>query len=316
MIASAHVLNKLSADSEIIVANAAGMSPWRLFSAFFGAAMVISIMVTVVDAYISPECTRALRRWAAEVRTDLITNIVQPGRFTPIESGLTFHVRERQANGLLVGVFVDDARNSRDRSTILAEHGYIAKTDKGPILILENGTVQRRSVDDHDPRIVAFDRYAVDLSQFQAGPQTPTLTMQEEYLWDLLFPSPTDQLYIKQPNLFRAELYDRLAAPIYPLAFAVIIYAFLGAPRTTREGRSVSLVSAVLLATGVRLIGFISMVAGGMYPFMLLFEYVALAATFALGLWFIGRGAIIEPPAVVLYGLDSLKRAFARPSQP
>ena len=32
MIAAAHVLNKLATDSEIIVMNAAGMPPWRLFS--------------------------------------------------------------------------------------------------------------------------------------------------------------------------------------------------------------------------------------------------------------------------------------------
>src|SRR6185436_19763705 len=34
LIAVAHVLNKLSNDSEIIVMNAAGMSPWVLFRAF------------------------------------------------------------------------------------------------------------------------------------------------------------------------------------------------------------------------------------------------------------------------------------------
>ena len=33
-LAAGHVLNKLSNDSEIIVMNAAGMSPWILFRAF------------------------------------------------------------------------------------------------------------------------------------------------------------------------------------------------------------------------------------------------------------------------------------------
>src|SRR5262245_62560221 len=40
LIAVAHVLNKLSNDSEIIVMNAAGMSPWILFRAFLAAAIV------------------------------------------------------------------------------------------------------------------------------------------------------------------------------------------------------------------------------------------------------------------------------------
>src|SRR6202790_5787655 len=38
VIASAHVLNKLGADSEIIVINAAGVSPWRLVRPFLAAA--------------------------------------------------------------------------------------------------------------------------------------------------------------------------------------------------------------------------------------------------------------------------------------
>src|ERR1051325_6058930 len=39
LIAVAHVLNKLSTDSEIIVMNAAGMSPWVLFRAFMTVAI-------------------------------------------------------------------------------------------------------------------------------------------------------------------------------------------------------------------------------------------------------------------------------------
>jgi lipopolysaccharide export system permease protein len=45
MIAIAHTLNKLANDSEIIVMNAAGMSPWRLFHAFLVAALVVSALV-------------------------------------------------------------------------------------------------------------------------------------------------------------------------------------------------------------------------------------------------------------------------------
>ena len=45
LIAVAHVLNKLSNDSEIIVMNAAGMSPWVLFRAFMTAALVVSLLV-------------------------------------------------------------------------------------------------------------------------------------------------------------------------------------------------------------------------------------------------------------------------------
>ena len=50
LIAVAHVLNKMSTDSEIIVMNASGMSPWLLFRAFLSAAIVVSLIVCVVSA--------------------------------------------------------------------------------------------------------------------------------------------------------------------------------------------------------------------------------------------------------------------------
>src|SRR5215468_6286797 len=42
VIAAAYVLNKLASDSEIIVMNAAGMSPWLLFRAFFSVAIAVA----------------------------------------------------------------------------------------------------------------------------------------------------------------------------------------------------------------------------------------------------------------------------------
>ena len=47
VMAAAHVLNKLGSDSEIIVMNAAGVSPWRLLRPFLAAALVVSLLVAV-----------------------------------------------------------------------------------------------------------------------------------------------------------------------------------------------------------------------------------------------------------------------------
>ena len=58
LIATAHTLNKLSNDSEIIVMNAAGMSPWRLFRAFMSVAIVVSIIVMAISAYFAPKGLR------------------------------------------------------------------------------------------------------------------------------------------------------------------------------------------------------------------------------------------------------------------
>jgi lipopolysaccharide export system permease protein len=256
LIAVAHTLNKLSTDSEIIVMNAAGMSPWVLFRAFMTVAIVVSLMVGAIGSYFAPKGLRMLRDWLTDVRANVVSNIVQPGRFTQVENGVTIHIRERRPNGQLAGVFLDDQRNPAERITVTAEVGEVIDNDKGTFLILKNGVLQRHATDQRDPVMVVFDRNAFDLSQFAGGAQAVTYSIRERYLWQLILPDPKDKFFIEQPGQFRAELHDRLMAPFYPLAFTVIAFAYLGAPRTSRQSRTLSMVGAIGGVATLRLLGF------------------------------------------------------------
>jgi lipopolysaccharide export system permease protein len=297
LIAAAHTLNKLSTDSEIIVMNAAGMSPWFLFRAFMSVAIVVSILVMAISAYFAPKGLRMLRDWLTEVRANVVSTIVQPGRFTPIQVGVTIHIRERQRNGLLVGIFLDDQRNPNERITVMSESGELLDNDNGTFLVLQKGLIQRQETGKDEPAIVVFDRYAFDLAQFSSGTQAVKYSIRERYLWQLMFPDPKDQFYIEQPGQFRAELHDRLVAPLYPLAFVVIAFAYLGAPRTNRQSRALSMVGAIGGVALLRLTGFASTVFGANTPWMLSLQYIAFAIAFGGGLFVIHRGLIIEPPA-------------------
>jgi lipopolysaccharide export system permease protein len=306
LIAVVHVLNKLSNDSEIIVMNAAGMSPWFLFRAFMSAAIVVSILVMAISAYFAPKGLRMLRDWLTEVRANVVSTIVQPGRFTSIENGVTIHIRERRSSGQLLGIFLDDRRNPNERITVLAEVGELLDNDNGTFLVLQKGIVQRQETGTRDPAMVAFDRYAFDLSQFAGGSQAVKYSIRERYLWQLIFPDPKDQFYIEQPGQFRAEMHDRLIAPLYPLAFVVIAFAYLGVPRTNRQSRTLSMIGAISGVALLRLLGFASTVFGATVPWMLSLQYLAVAAAFAGGIYVIRKGLIIEPPAFFNNWLSAL----------
>ena len=312
LIAVAHVLNKLSNDSEIIVMNAAGMSPWVLFRAFVAAALVVSVLVGAISAYFAPKGLRMLRDWLTEVRANVVSSIVQPGRFTTIENGVTIHIRERRPNGQLAGIFLDDRRNLNERITVLSEIGELLDNESGTYLVLQKGIVQRQETGQRDPAMVVFDRYAFDLSQFAGGAQSAKYSIRERYLWQLLFPDPKDQFYVEQPGQFRAELHDRLMAPLYPLAFVVIAYAYLGAPRTTRQSRTLSMLGAIGGVALLRLIGFASTVFGAVVPWMLALQYLTLAAAIGAGLYVIRRGLIIEPPVFIADWLAALTERLGR----
>jgi lipopolysaccharide export system permease protein len=312
MVSAGHVLNRLGSDSEIIVMNAAGVSPWRLLRPFLAAAIVVSILVGVIAAYLSPRALRELRDWSSQVRADILTNIVQPGRFTSVGGDLTFHIADRRPNGLLLGIFVDDRRDPNEHATYLAEQGEIIKNPEGTFLVLEHGSIQRLQAGHTDPRILSFDRYPFDLSKFTSGPQNVTYTVREKYLWELIWPQPDDTLYAAQPDQYRSELFDRLATPFYPLAFAILTYVFLGPPQTTRQSRTLALLGLVSAALTLRLIGFASVIVGVRYPSILAVQFIALAGTIIVGLAQISRGKTIEHGALATRLVNAVTERFAR----
>jgi lipopolysaccharide export system permease protein len=146
---------------------------------------------------------------------------------------------------------------------------------------------------------VTFDRYAFDLSKFSTGPQNSVYTVREKFLWELLWPRPDDALYVAQPDQYRSELSDRIAAPLYPLTFIILACAFLGPPQTTRQSRTLAMLGMIGVVAALRLVGFVSVVVGVRVPGVLSVQFIALFGCMAAGIWQISRGRAIEPANVV-----------------
>ncbi|ABE40192.1 LPS export ABC transporter permease LptF [Rhodopseudomonas pseudopalustris] len=311
MIAVAHTLNRLATDSEIIVMNAAGLSPIRLFRPFVYATIAVAVLVTLIGAYIAPDGLRRIARWDSEITADVLANVLQPGRFAQLEQNLTIRVRERQAGGLLVGVFIDDRRDPNDRVSIIADHGTVVKNSDGSFLVLEDGHLERFQAGKQEPALVAFSRYAFDMSKFSRA-RDVTYGIREHYLWELIWPDPKDPLLAQVPTQFRAEMHDRLLAPIYPFFFAAVTFAFLGMPRTTRQSRNFSMVGAVACAFVVRLAGFALSVVANHTPYIAGIQYLLLAVAIGVSLWLIRRHVVIEPPARLVEALNALTASLSR----
>ena len=86
----------------------------------------------------------------------------------------------------------------------------------------------------------------------------------------------------------------------------MIAYAYLGAPRTTRQSRTLSMVGAIGGVALLRLIGFMSTVFGAAMPWLLALQYLAIIAAFTFGLFVIRTGIILEPPAFLTNWLAAL----------
>jgi lipopolysaccharide export system permease protein len=280
--------------------------------------LAVAVMVALISAYLAPDGMRRLKQWDAEITADVLANILQPGRFAQLDQNLTIRIRERQPGGVLVGIFVDDRRDPKERVSIIADHGTVLKNEGGSFLILEDGNLERLEAGKHDPALVAFGRYAFDMSKFSNQGRDITLGIRERYLWELLSPLANDPVYMQLPGQFRAELHDRFMAPIYPFAFAALTFAFLGAPRTTRQSRNFSISSAILAVFGLRMAGFACSVMAVKSPLAPVVQYLMLALAIGASLWIILGGVVVEPPAVLIEAINKsnarLLRLLGRPA--
>jgi lipopolysaccharide export system permease protein len=256
LIAVAHTLSRLNGDSELIVLTASGATIWTVARPILLLALLVAIFVTFVNQLASPWCLRLFGQIVLEVRTDLLTQVIQPGRFSSPEPGLTFHIRERALNGELEGLIMHDTRDPKQMQTYLAEHGVIVKQEPTAYLIMTDGHVMRRTEADEPAQIVAFNKYIVDLARFEEKSDEPNdLKPRERYYDELVHPEPTSGSFKAEPGKFRSELHERFANPFYPLTFALMALAAVGQAQSTRQNRAERMATTFVVAVTARLAG-------------------------------------------------------------
>ena len=260
LIAAIHVLNKLSSDSELIVMTAGGMPVWSLLKPFSLLALVVAVGVSGVNHFVGPWSQLKLSDLAVQVRTDLMSQIIQPWRFTSPETKLTVHIRDRAPDGLLLGLLMHDARNPKEIVTYLAEHARIIKQDGRAYLLMDTGHIVRKLEDQPTPQIIAFERYVVDANELeQQSHQTGNiLRPRHRYTNELLIPDPNDIIFQTNPGTYASELHERFASPLHAFAFVLVVVAFMGQAQTTRSSRMQAAVGAFTVCVSSRVIGIVS----------------------------------------------------------
>jgi lipopolysaccharide export system permease protein len=256
LIACIHTLNRLNGDSELIVLTASGATIWRAARPLLALALLVALGVAFVNHLAMPWSLKLLRQYIVEVRANILTQVIQPGAFSSPEQGLTFHIRERDPNGELLGLIVHDTRNKELNQSYLAERGVIVERPPSNYLFMSKGHIVRRNDKDEPAQIIVFEKYAVDLDQFEKKlSEDEDLKPRERYLGELLHPEATSNSYRSAPGKFRAELHERFSNPLYPLAFAFIALAAVGQAHSTRQNRVQQVAIAFVLAAGLRLGG-------------------------------------------------------------
>lgn len=115
--------------------------------------------------------------------------------------------------------------------------------------------VEQSGSDGRQLSVLGFTRYTIDLDQF-ASPARNTLRKTDElFLSELLWPATPD-LNPRIRNAYFSEANNRISAPLYCLAFAMIAMAAILRGRRQRGPIAMRLTLAALAAIALRIAGY------------------------------------------------------------
>lgn len=220
-------LNRIHKDSEIVVAQAAGMTRWQVASPVMRLAVVCLVAHLAVNLWGQPVSQRAMREAVADARADLAAALFRAGQFTSNGERLTFYARD-QVGGELRGVLISDMTDPQFPTDILARSAALVTVDGRPTLLLRDALSQQLDAN-QQLSVLEFDQYMFDLTDFMKEDSELVLKASDKFLHELIFIDRKNYFENKEADGFLAEANARLTSPMLNIVMALLaIYAVLG----------------------------------------------------------------------------------------
>jgi len=253
--AALYALNKLNTDSELVVMWSAGISRLQLAFPVIAAAAIAMTITYACGLYLMPLGQRIMNDKLFDIRTDIGAAILREGAFTTPSDNLTVFVRELAPSGEIRGILVHDNRQPQRPITYLAESGVLAQTPAGARLIMLNGNIEQGEAGGSRLSLLRFDRYVFDLDQFAGAQRGSDRDTSERYLSELFEPQAAGANPLRR-GVYLAEAHNRISAPLYCLAFALIALAATAKGPMARGSYALRLTGAALIGALLRLAGY------------------------------------------------------------
>ncbi|SOH93664.1 lipopolysaccharide export system permease protein [Monaibacterium marinum] len=254
--ATLFTINRLYSESELTVLMAAGQSRVSLLRPAVFLGVIAAVLTTVLTIYLAPRAATELSDRTTELRAEFANSLLREGRFNHPIPGVTVYLRQANAEGEMLGIFIHDARSGSQSVTYTATQAQLVKSDGRLQMVMFDGAAQQFEDAGNALSILDFDRLAYDLGPLVAEDVTRTRKPAEYGIGELL--NPPDALWngdVDVRNRLVAEGHDKLSSPLYALAFPMLALAAIVGGSFRRGGVGIRVAVAVGIAVLVRSIG-------------------------------------------------------------
>ncbi len=248
--ASVFITNRLIAESELVVAQASGLGPFRLARAPVVFGLIVSLLLALLAHVLVPASRVELRDQQNEIAQNVTARFLVEGRFQHPADGLTVYIREITEAGELNGVFLADSRRPGSRTTYTAARALLVRAEAGPKLVMVEGLAQTYDLATRRLSTTRFSDFAYDLAGLIGGGSASTTDPRELPTLMLLRPTPALLEATGKPaSVLLYEAHARIAQPFLGLVGALIGFAALIAGGFSRFGlwRQVALAIVLLV---------------------------------------------------------------------
>jgi lipopolysaccharide export system permease protein len=251
--AAVYVANRLTRESELVVMQATGFSPWRMARPVFYFGVTVAVMIAVLMNIVVPASRITLAARSAEIEANVTARFLREGAFLHPTPGVTFYIREISPTGELLDVFLSDARDPASRVTYSALQALIVRGETGPKLIMFDGMAQTLDRVSSHLTVTRFADVTYDIGGFMADSGPRGRSPEELPTRDLL---RADAALATELGTTRAVLlqegHSRIANPLLGLAAPLIGFAALLVGAFSRFGLWRQVLGAVILLVVVQ----------------------------------------------------------------
>lgn len=290
-IAALYVTNRLSSESELVVVQTTGFSPFRLARPVMVFGLIVGGLVMALTHVLVPLASRQLAERTAEISQNVSARLLTEGQFLDPTDGVTVYIRDITSDGELLDVMlVDRSDPEAGEITYTATRAYLVRTALGPQLVMRDGMAQTLRATDRNLIVTTFDDFSYDVGNLIPPPTAGPRKMREVPTIELFRPTAA---LVEETGQSRAalvaEAHDRFGQGLIAVVGALIGFATLISGGFNRFGVWRQVIAAVGLVIVVKMAetygATLSLRNPAMWPAVYLPFVVGSAIVFALLFW-------------------------------